>query len=507
MGNQNSIPEETSNNQIKLKNRPSSRPNNRNIPTNPQNKNSNYNKQQLQQQLLNQARIQKKQSSQINYNQQQQLNKQYNQKYQNPQYQQQVQQYQGQQPQYQQQGQQYQGQQYQGHQQQGQQYKVQQQQQPQFQQHPYMKQNVSNGYASGIRDLEIIRDGKINLNNIGNYIDRFNEQEKDLYDKFTKEQERIKQHFINSQNKKRQNFDNELSSFESEFNPYQVLGIEMGSDINTIQKAYRKLSLKTHPDRGGDPDQFRIVTQAYCYLLKKNKKLNYKEQSVEELQENVNQFMEKQFERQNIHLDKDNFNINKFNDLFNKFKLSDINDDGYGNMMSKDNRLKEPDNPTENKETVFTENFNKNLFNKVFQEKKEEQQKKVSTELIKYDEPIALASGGYSFQELGQGKIDDFGREINTNGIGYTDYKRAHETDTTLINPDDVKYRKYKNIEELEKERSKITYKMSDKDKRKEILKKQELEKREEDRLRRLEEQDYRTTQQFESINKLFLKN
>ena len=58
--------------------------------------------------------------------------------------------------------------------------------------------------------------------------------------------------------------------------------------------------------------------------------------------------------------------------------------------------------------------FNKNLFNKVFQEKKEEQQKKVSTELIKYDEPIALASGGYSFQELGQGKIDDFGREIST---------------------------------------------------------------------------------------------
>ena len=54
-----------------------------------------------------------------------------------------------------------------------------------------MKQNVSNGYASGIRDLEIIRDGKINLNNIGNYIDRFNEQGKDLYDKFSKEQKEL----------------------------------------------------------------------------------------------------------------------------------------------------------------------------------------------------------------------------------------------------------------------------------------------------------------------------
>ena len=53
------------------------------------------------------------------------------------------------------------------------------------------------------------------------------------------------------------------------------------------------------------------------------------------------------------------------------------------------------------------------------------------------------------FFQIRTGKIDDFGREINTNGIGYTDYKRAHETDT--INPDNVKYRKYKNIEELER--------------------------------------------------------
>ncbi|HIF14097.1 MAG TPA: hypothetical protein EYQ86_01660, partial [Bacteroidetes bacterium] len=80
--------------------------------------------------------------------------------------------------------------------------------------------------------------------------------------------------------------------------------------MNLIQKAYKKLSLKTHPDRGGDPDKFKIVTQAYCYLLKKHKKLNYREQSVEELKENVNQFMEKQFERQNIHLDKDHFDVN-----------------------------------------------------------------------------------------------------------------------------------------------------------------------------------------------------
>ena len=36
--------------------------------------------------------------------------------------------------------------------------------------------------------------------------------------------------------------------------------------------------------------------------------------------------------------------------------------------------------------------------------------------------------------------------------MGYTDYKKAH-TQTTLINPNTVKVRQYRNVEELNKAR------------------------------------------------------
>lgn len=35
----------------------------------------------------------------------------------------------------------------------------------------------------------------------------------------------------------------------SQFDPYQILGIETGSETSIIKKAYRKLSLKYHPDK------------------------------------------------------------------------------------------------------------------------------------------------------------------------------------------------------------------------------------------------------------------
>lgn len=35
-------------------------------------------------------------------------------------------------------------------------------------------------------------------------------------------------------------------------NPYEVLGVDKDCCLNTIKKAYRKLSLQYHPDRNGN---------------------------------------------------------------------------------------------------------------------------------------------------------------------------------------------------------------------------------------------------------------
>lgn len=47
---------------------------------------------------------------------------------------------------------------------------------------------------------------------------------------------------------------------------YETLGIERSATESEIKKAYRKLALKHHPDRGGDEEMFKTITEAHDVL-------------------------------------------------------------------------------------------------------------------------------------------------------------------------------------------------------------------------------------------------
>ena len=56
---------------------------------------------------------------------------------------------------------------------------------------------------------------------------------------------------------------------------YDALGISKSADAAEIKKAYRKAAIKNHPDKGGDPEEFKKVTSAYEVLSDPEKREIY----------------------------------------------------------------------------------------------------------------------------------------------------------------------------------------------------------------------------------------
>lgn len=50
--------------------------------------------------------------------------------------------------------------------------------------------------------------------------------------------------------------------------PWETLGVSRDADENTIKKAYKKLAMKHHPDKGGDQEQFKKIQTAYDRIIK-----------------------------------------------------------------------------------------------------------------------------------------------------------------------------------------------------------------------------------------------
>lgn len=56
---------------------------------------------------------------------------------------------------------------------------------------------------------------------------------------------------------------------------YEVLGVDKQASADEIKKAYRRLAVEHHPDRGGDEAKFKELSQAYEVLSNPEKKQRY----------------------------------------------------------------------------------------------------------------------------------------------------------------------------------------------------------------------------------------
>lgn len=56
---------------------------------------------------------------------------------------------------------------------------------------------------------------------------------------------------------------------------YEILRLSPCADFQEVKKAYRRLSLDYHPDRGGSPSDFIRIRDAYEYLKDPGRKSRY----------------------------------------------------------------------------------------------------------------------------------------------------------------------------------------------------------------------------------------
>ncbi|KAF8380534.1 hypothetical protein HHK36_028021 [Tetracentron sinense] len=68
---------------------------------------------------------------------------------------------------------------------------------------------------------------------------------------------------------------------------YEILGVSKSASQDELKKAYKKAAIKNHPDKGGDPEKFKELAQAYEVLSDPEKRDTYDQYGEDALKEGM----------------------------------------------------------------------------------------------------------------------------------------------------------------------------------------------------------------------------
>lgn len=215
----------------------------------------------------------------------------------------------------------------------------------------------------------------------------------------------------------------------------QVLGLEEEVALNeqALKTAYKKASIRTHPDKGGSEEAFDAVTRAYAYLGEILRRVrggrdgglvNVAEESPARLVGARSETAESWKMGEPVKLNPKNLNMEVFNKVFEETKLPDPDGDGYGDWL----KSSEGGQAANNK---FSGKFNRSVFNQAFEDEIKTRAQAQNGRAIINRQPEALVMAPTLGIELGRERPDDF-TGANLNGLKYTDLRKAYTSDSTF---------------------------------------------------------------------------
>lgn len=222
----------------------------------------------------------------------------------------------------------------------------------------------------------------------------------------------------------------------------RVLAIEeeVALTEEALKKAYKKAAIKAHPDKGGSKDAFDAVTRAFAYLMDILKLVKGQSGSagqgvvpgLDTVQEQRSSAAtEWQMPSEPVKLNPKNLDMNKFNQLFEQTRVPDPDEDGYGDWLKDEEKSGGSKRKIQGK--AFSENFNREVFNRMFEEEAATNGVNGNSQMIQFNHPQELILNQSSGVELGRDRPADYTSAYDSK-MGYTDLRAAYTKENTVSN-------------------------------------------------------------------------
>lgn len=303
--------------------------------------------------------------------------------------------------------------------------------------------------------------------------------------------------------------------------PYSILGVPKNCDRETLKQKYKKLALASHPDRGGSEALFKMIKLSYQKISEElklrqiDKQFNQLKMDFKDHKNNIEKPLKNRYMSsssasttkspppnssipQSSEDSSSNF-VKRFNKVFDDHKLDSPLDSGYAHIMEKS---------SSNRDDIDIAKpvgkFNVNNFNETFNNIRTNNTKQI----MKYKEPEPTSmTKCLDYVELGIDHINDFSgkNECSSQSLRFMDYQNAHTTNK-LIDPTQVNKRnEFRNVHQLETERTNANFDMSDKERDDYMKNLKKAELREQRRVEALHRQDEKVADNFSRINQIMI--